>query len=227
VIPANWTLLEDSEAVALEARDRILTAASAAIHDRGRFRMVVAGGRTPEQTYNLLAEAQSEWGQWELYFGDERCLSADHPERNSALLERTLIHRVPISPHRIHPIAAELGAEQAAASYQEVIADALPFDLVLLGMGQDGHTASLFPGHPTPYGQLVCAVHNAPKPPPERVSLTPTALADSRNILFLITGATKCNAVTDWLEGVPLPASQIAGEAKHEVLIDRAAAPCP
>ncbi|MCP4126962.1 MAG: 6-phosphogluconolactonase [Gammaproteobacteria bacterium] len=225
MIPDNWTLLEDAEAVALEARDRILAAASEAIHDRGCFRMVVAGGSTPERSYNLLAEAESDWGRWELYFGDERCLPAEHPERNSVLLERTLSHRVPIPPHQIHPIAAELGAEQAAAHYQEIVADALPFDLVLLGMGEDGHTASLFPDQSAPDGQLVCAVHNAPKPPPERVTLTQKALVSSRKILFLITGETKRSAVNAWLNGSSLPASQIAGKGKHEVLIDQAANP--
>ena len=227
MIPTNWTLLEDAEAVAIEARDRILAAASEAIHNRGRFRLVVAGGRTPEQTYNLLAEAESQWERWELYFGDERCLPADHPERNSVLVERTLGRRVPIPPHQIHPMEAELGPGEAAVRYSEIVTDALPFDLVLLGMGEDGHTASLFPGHPSPDGQLVCAVHDAPKPPPERVSLTPNALKNSRNILFLITGETKRNAITAWLGGIQLPASQIAAEGKHEVLIDRAAAPYP
>ncbi len=225
MIPANWTLLEDAEAVALEARDRILSAASEAIGKRGRFRIVMSGGNTPERTYNLLAEAESQWERWELYFGDERCLPADHPQRNSSLLERTLGHLVPIPQHQIHPIAAELGSEHAASSYQELIAKAVPFDLVLLGMGEDGHTASLFPGHPSPEGQLVCAVHNAPKPPPERVSLTPEALKNSRSILFLITGERKRNAVNAWLDGISLPVSQIALEVKHDVLIDRAANP--
>lgn len=223
MIPANWTLLEDSEAVAQEARDRILAAATASIQEQGRFRLVLAGGSTPEKTYNLLAEAQSEWDRWELYFGDERCLPADHPERNSALLERTLMHQLPIPPHQIHPIATELGAERAAASYQKIVAHALPFDLVLLGMGEDGHTASIFPGHSIADGQLVCAVHNAPKPPPERVTLTAKALTESRNILFLITGATKRDAVTNWLDGVQLPISSIASKTEHQVLIDRAA----
>ncbi len=227
MIPANWTLLEDGEAVALEARDRILAAASEAIHNRGCFRLVVAGGRTPERTYNLLAAATSEWERWELYFGDERCLPADHPERNSVLVEQTLGSKVPIPQHLIHPMEAELGPGEAAARYSEIVTDALPFDLVLLGMGEDGHTASLFPDHPSPDGQLVCAVHDAPKPPPERVSLTPKALVNSRNILFLITGETKRQAVTAWLDGIQLPASQIAVEGTHEVLIDRAAAPYP
>ncbi len=208
----------------MEARDQILSAASTAIKERGCFRLVVAGGSTPERAYNLLAESQSEWERWELYFGDERSLPADNPERNSALLERTLLRNAPIPPQQIHPIAAELGPEHGADSYQEIIANALPFDLVLLGLGEDGHTASLFPGHTTPEEQLVCAVHNSPKPPPDRVSLTPKALVNSRNILFLITGASKSKAVAEWLNGVSLPASQIAGKAKHQVLIDRAAA---
>ncbi len=211
----------------MEARDRILSAANEAINDRGCFRLVVAGGRTPERTYNLLAAATSEWERWELYFGDERCLPADHPQRNSVLVERTLGSRLPIPHHQIHPMEAELGPGKAAARYREIVADAIPFDLVLLGMGEDGHTASLFPDHPSPDGQLVCAVHDAPKPPPERVSLTPKALVNSRNILFLITGDTKRNAINSWLDGVLLPVSKIAREGKHQVLIDRAAAPYP
>jgi len=133
------------------------------------------------------------------------------------------MHQLPIPLHQIHPIATELGAERAAASYQKIVEHALPFDLVLLGMGEDGHTASLFPGHPTPDEQLVCSVHNAPKPPPERVTLTAKALTESRNILFLITGATKRDAVTNWLDGVQLPISSIASKTEHQVLIDRAA----
>jgi 6-phosphogluconolactonase len=218
-------MLEDAEAVAREACERILAAASAAIHERGRFRIVMAGGSTPERAYNLLAAAESEWGRWEIYLGDERCLAAGHPERNSVLVERTLSGRVPIPAHKIHPIEAELGPEQAADRYQEIVADALPFDLVLLGMGEDGHTASLFPGHFHNEERLVCAVHAAPKPPPERVSLTPRALVNSRNILFLITGEAKRDAVTAWLDGASLPVAQIAAQGRHEVLVDREAAP--
>ncbi len=227
MIPSNWTLLEDGEAVALEARDRILNAANTAIRERGCFRIVMAGGTTPEQTYNLLVPEDSKWDKWELYLGDERCLPADHPDRNSVMVERTLSSRVPIPQQQIHPIEAELGPEQAASRYSEIVTNAMPFDLVLLGMGEDGHTASLFPGHSHPEEKLACAVHDAPKPPPERVSLTTRALVNSRNILFLITGEAKRNAVSAWLDGASLPVTEIAREGKHEVLIDQAALTCP
>jgi 6-phosphogluconolactonase len=216
-------VLDDADAVALEAAQRILQSAARAITARGLFRIVLAGGRTPEAAYRLLAGADADWSRWEIYFGDERCLPVDDAERNSTMVARALLDTVAIPAANVHSIPAEHGAEAAAKAYQPVIRAALPFDLVLLGIGEDGHTASLFPGQQHPAGQLVHAVHNAPKPPPDRVSLGTDALSEAREVLILATGAGKRAAIKAWRAGEPLPIAAIGGPASVEVLLDRAA----
>ena len=196
-----------------------------AIAERGRFNLVLAGGRTPEATYLRLAGINSDWHRWHLFFSDERCLPADHPDRNSRMAARALTERVPIPATQLHPIPAELGAQKAALRYERVLQKILPFDLVLLGLGEDGHTASLFPGHRHPAERLVVPVHGAPKPPSERVSLSARALGSSRKVLFLVTGREKSQAVTKWREGASLPVAGIACKGELEVLLDQAAWP--
>jgi 6-phosphogluconolactonase len=218
-------VLDDADAVALEAAQRILQAASRAITARGLFRLVLAGGRTPEAAYRLLVGADTDWSCWEIYFGDERCLPVDDAQRNSLMAARALLDPAAVPAANIHPIPAEHGAEAAAREYEPVIRAALPFDLVLLGIGEDGHTASLFPGQQHPAGQLVHAVHDAPKPPPDRVSLSAHALSEAREVLILATGAGKRAAIQAWQAGEPLPIAGIGGPAPVDVLLDRASSP--
>lgn len=223
----QWTRLADPGAVARRACETILETARAAIGARGGFRIVLAGGGTPKRTYELLAGTQSDWARWHVYFGDERCLPADNPARNSRMAAGALTDRVPIPPGQVHPIPAEQGAEAAARRYTGIIRAGLPFDLVLLGLGEDGHTASLFPGHGYPETAAAIPVHGAPKPPPDRVSLTPAALSDCRRLLFLVTGEGKREAVARWRRGDPLPAAAIHPAGEGEVLADRHAWPDP
>ncbi|MGQ9660450.1 MAG: 6-phosphogluconolactonase [Thermochromatium sp.] len=215
---------DSSAQVAAVATERVLDASARAMIERGRFQLVLAGGRTPLEVYRRLAAQPVDWASWHIFFGDERCLPADDPGRNSLAAREVWLDRVPIPPDNIHPIRAELGAEPAAAHYAELIRDCLPFDLVLLGLGEDGHTASLFPGHPILDGALVMPVWNAPKPPPERVSLTPLALGSSRAILILVTGQDKRAALARWRAGEDLPVSRIVTRGRLEVLIDAEAA---
>lgn len=219
----QWTLLDTAEEVAEAACQRILRAADSAINMRGSFHLVLAGGTTPQRAYELLAQGEADWSHWHLYFGDERCLPRNHPERNSQMAEQALTSKVPIPTEQIHPIPAELGAELAAEHYAQSIASHLPFDLVLLGMGEDGHTASLFPRQEQTLNTLTVAVHNAPKPPAERVSLNYPALGNCRALLFLITGEEKRDAVAQWRGGTSLPVSLIQPLESGEVLIDQAA----
>lgn len=205
--------------VAQRAAGEILAAASGAGH--GRFRIVLAGGTTPLAAYRLLAGADAGWPRWEVWFGDERCLPPDDPGRNSLAARLALLERVPIAPRHIHPIPAELGPEAAAAAYAPLVAAAFPFDLVLLGMGEDGHTASLFPGRPPTGEALVIPVRDAPKPPPERVSLTPAALGRCRRMLVLVTGAGKREALAAWRAGADLPVARAAAAGGALVLADR------
>ncbi|HID45851.1 MAG TPA: 6-phosphogluconolactonase [Chromatiaceae bacterium] len=216
----SWRIVADAEAVAREAVQHILADAKEALDRNGRFSLVLAGGSTPARAYRLLAEQDQDWSAWHFYFGDERCLPVDDPERNSVMAQENLFRHISLRPDQIHIIPAETGAETAAALYAQEIAPVLPFDLVLLGLGEDGHTASLFPGHEHPEDRLVVAVQDAPKPPPDRVSLNYGTLAAAGKRLFLISGKGKSDAVRIWRAGQDIPAARLP---ESEILIDEAA----
>jgi 6-phosphogluconolactonase len=222
----HFELFASPHAVAAAAAAHILSAATGAIADRGRFSLVLAGGRTPLAAYGLLLDQPAAWERWHCFFGDERCLPADHPERNSLMATQAFLARVPIPATNVHPIPAQSGPAVAALDYERTILEhaRLPFDLVLLGMGEDGHTASLFPGHPIPEDRLVIPVLGSPKPPAERVSLTPRALAETRAMLILVTGAEKAAAYAAWRAGADLPVARVAALGAALVLVDRTAA---
>jgi 6-phosphogluconolactonase len=217
--------LAQQSAVAEACAECVLDLAAAAIASRGRFAIVLAGGSTPAAAYRLLALADSDWSRWHVYFGDERCLPPDDPERNSRMAADALLDLVPIPARQVHPIPAERGPVEAAAAYADLIRSEARFDLVLLGIGEDGHTASLFPGRLVPEGETVIPVCDAPKPPPQRVSLTPVSLCRSRRILLLATGAAKRDALASWASGQALPAAEVAACGKTLVLADVQAVP--
>ena len=210
----NVRVLADAEAVAVAAADLI----GEAIDSTART-LVVAGGSTPKRAYRLLAERPLAWGRVTVLFGDERCVPPSDPESNYRMAKQELLDRV--HPGSVHRMPAELGAEEGAQLYDRVVRGLSPLDLVLLGMGPDGHTASLFPGHPALDAPGCAApVHGAPKPPPDRVSLTLGALREARRVVFLITGDDKAEALARAQRGV-VPAGMIAGA---EFLVDRPAA---
>lgn len=212
---ATWQSLESNQAVADETVRLLREAAAEAIADHGCFRLVLAGGSTPLAAYRLLAKADDDLSAWQLYYGDERCLPVDDAERNSLMVEQTgLVARC--GAH--FPMPAELGPQIGAETYAQTIADARPFDMVLLGMGEDGHTASLFPGHQWP-DQSVIAVHGSPKPPPERVSLSVGALQDCRHMLVLVTGEGKRAALQAWRAGEDLPVGLVSDVPQASVLV--------
>ncbi len=223
-IQTYWHLYDDADAVAREAADRILKYAAEAIADRGVFRLVLAGGHTPEATYRLLVGADTDWSCWEIYFGDERCLPVNDPDRNSVMADNTFLNAVDIPAANIYPMNSEKGAEVAAKEYEAIVKAAMPFDVVILGIGEDGHTGSLFPGQKHPADQLVCPVHNSPKPPSDRVTMGVRALSDAQDVLVLATGEGKRDAIQAWREGKPVPISEIGNPAPVNVLMDRAAA---
>jgi 6-phosphogluconolactonase len=202
---------------------QVLDAARASIAARGLFKFVLAGGSTPQRAYRRLAAQDCDWRDWRLYFGDERCLPAGHADRNSTMASAAWLQAAGFSDAQVFPIPAEQGPAAGADAYEPVIRDALPFDLVLLGMGEDGHTASLFPGDRHDPERLAVPVSDAPKPPPERVSLNYGALGNSRRLLVLVTGAGKREALRRWKAGEPLPVAQLNCAAGIDVLIDEAA----
>ena len=218
---SRWHILETANQVALAAYQQILKSAEHAIAENGTFKLVLAGGSTPEKVYRLLAQADADWSKWFIYYGDERCLPAAHADRNSLMAKQAFLEKVAIPDAQIFTIPAELGPDLAAKKYQQIVASALPFDMVLLGMGEDGHTASLFPGHQHPKDELAHAVYNSPKPPPERVSISAKALSNTQQIIFLITGANKQEAVKNWRSGQDLPIATIIPKNPIDIYIDR------
>lgn len=224
----RWQVFPDAATLATQAADFILNAAKAAIAARGVFYFVLAGGRTPESAYQRLRDAQAEWKNWQIYFGDERCLPANDPERNDAMARRAWLDHVPLPARNIHPIPAEDGAQAAARRYAEILRRVPEFDLVLLGLGEDGHTASLFPGQPpglNPDEPEALAVTAAPKPPRQRVSLSAARLSRTRQALFLVCGKSKCDAVLAWRGGADIPSRHISAAQGVDIFVDRAAWP--
>jgi 6-phosphogluconolactonase len=185
----SFTVLETAEDVAAAAAADI----AEALHEGARS-LVLAGGTTPKRCYELLSHLEVEWGRVAVLFGDERCVHPDHPDSNYRMARESLLDRV--APATVYRMPGELGPDEAAAAYAHVVAGVAPFDVVLLGVGEDGHTASLFPDHPALKAHgLAVGVRDAPKPPPQRVTLTMSALQSARRVIILATGAGKADAV--------------------------------
>jgi 6-phosphogluconolactonase len=206
VFPSAAALAEGTaELFALRAAD--------AVEERGRFRVALAGGTTPLAAYRRLAASPwadlVPWASVEVFFGDERCVGECDGDRNDAAAREALLLHVPIPPENVHPIPslAPDGAERYEALLRERLAapdPAVPvLDLVLLGLGVDGHTASLFPGHPALHetGRLVVRVDGAPKPPACRVTFTLGLLNAARAAVFVVSGRAKREALARVLSG--------------------------
>lgn len=219
----RWIGVDDTQALRRIAYRRILAAAREAIEQRGEFMIVLAGGNTPRQVYRVLRDADADWSRWQVYFGDERCLPLDDTERNSAMAADAWLNHVPIPRAQVHVIPAELGADAAALSYAATLRGVGTFDLVLLGLGEDCHTASLFPGHDwgiAADAPDVLAILDAPKSPRQRVSLSARRLSRTRGALFLVAGQAKRSAVAQWCVGADIPARAIHPEAGVDVLVE-------
>ena len=183
---------------------------------------MLAGGDTPRSIYRSLRDTDSDWSRWHVYFGDERCLPADNPERNSRMAADAWLDRVSIPKDHIYVPPAERGADAAARAYAQTLRRVGDFDLVVLGLGEDGHTASLFPCHDWGVASNspdVLAVFDAPKPPPQRVSLSAARLSRARAVLFLVAGETKLEAVRQWRLSADIPARAIRPCSGVDVLV--------
>jgi 6-phosphogluconolactonase len=232
-------VLPDSDTLAHEAAQRFAELAVEAVDSRGRFSVALSGGSTPRALYRLLAEepyrGQIPWKGVHLFWGDERCVLPDDPGSSFRAADEAFISRVPLPSDNVHRVRAELAPEVAARAYANALDDFFcgphaRFDLVLLGLGEDGHTASLFPGSDAlqETGRLVTAVEaHYQNRPAVRVTLTFPAINTARHVLFLVTGSDKARIVRAVLEGDQrsYPARQVrptAGELTW--LLDAAAA---
>ncbi len=224
----EWRVFPDPEALVASLGAAVCVEAEAAIQARGAFHLVLAGGSTPRALYGALAARRAGDANWHVWYGDERCLEQGHPERNSVMAETAWLSASGIPAENRRPIPAERGAQEAAAQYAGWLAGVSEFDLVLLGMGEDGHTASLFPDHEwgvAPGSPDVLAVHRAPKPPADRVSLSAARLSRSAQVWFVITGSSKRHALRRWAWQEALPVAAVHGRRRTVAWVDALAWP--
>jgi 6-phosphogluconolactonase len=179
----------------------------------GAAHIALAGGNTPRPSYVELATLLADWSGIHVWFGDERLVPLDDPDANARLVFESLLARRPLPADRIHTVPTHLGAGPARDAYEAELRRHLPadnagipmLDIAFLGLGEDAHTASLFPDAPALSAAGACAVvEDAPKPPPVRITLTLPALAAARERVVLVTGAGKAHAVAAAL-GAPDP----------------------
>jgi 6-phosphogluconolactonase len=235
------TIVPDADALAEAAARLIADTAAEAIDARGRFMWALAGGATPRATYATLAlppfRERVDWRRTWVFFGDERAVPPDHPDSNYRMAHETLLSRVPIPAAQVLRIRGEAGdPEVAAAEYARALAGAfgtrrgeLPrFDLVLLGLGVDGHTASLFPGSPVvrEVFRAVAAVHVTAATIPQRLTLTLPVLNAAARVVFLVAGPEKAKVVKAVFgERASLPGAMVRpADGELVWLLDRAAA---
>ena len=185
---------------------------------QGRFNVALSGGSTPRGVFKLLTEDEVReripWSHVHIFWGDERCVASTHPESNYRMAEETLLTRVPIPSENVHRIPAERAPEQAASDYEQTLREALAlskdelprFDLVFLGMGPDGHTASLFPETAglKETKRLVIS-HYVEKLKVSRITLAPFVLNNAAYVVFLVCGADKASTLKDVLQGPHQP----------------------
>ena len=208
----------DLASLSQAAAERFVELARQAIGVRGRFLVALSGGSTPKLLYEILATEtyakRIDWMHVEVFFTDERCVPPNHPNSNYRMARLALLEKIDIPPENVHRIRGELPPADAALAYRDELRSVLLnnglLDLILLGMGADGHTASLFPGSDAlvqkdadVVATYVRALHTW------RVTLTVSALNAARNILFLITGCEKASALEHVFSGEMLPAGRV------------------
>jgi 6-phosphogluconolactonase len=245
-----YEVFPDQAALAQAASNHFIALSKQAIYEKNQFTVALAGGSTPRAMYSLLSKkyaAQIDWTLVHVFWGDERCFPPNHKDSNYRMARESLLDHVPIPAENIHRMEAELSPEEAAATYEELLhsffdmtssksKDSIPitFDLLLLGIGTDGHTASLFPSTPALEEKVRWAVpvpHTEPPPPLiTRISLTLPAINAARQVTFIASGSGKAGILKEILSTKPnsphaLPAARVKpAEGQLLWLLDAAAA---
>jgi len=232
-------LFDDAESLSRAAADLFVEQASRAVQARGRFTVALSGGRTPRRTYALLAadprREKTSWPDVHVFWGDERCVPPDDPRSNARMAWKTLLDHVPVRWGQIHPIDGETVPDAAADAYERLLRRELAdsggrLDLVFLGLGEDGHTASLFPGRPLPAdGARWVAAVPADGRETDRVTMTPGLINAARMVVFLVMGRAKASildaVVGDTADPRQLPARLIRPHPGRLIwMVDRKAA---
>lgn len=235
---ASIEILDDAESVA-QSMAALLIKAIDASHEP-EVRIALSGGSTPKRLFEILAQPEVarkiDWSRLEIFYGDDRHVPYDHADSNHKMAMETLLSKVPLPASRIYPVPVSKTAEEDAASYQNTLQKAYGsdklqpgkplFEIVMLGLGPDGHTASLFPGQEVlDNDKDWVGVARPTHVPHERVTLTYPAIASSRLVVFLVTGASKVAMLKRLRAGdETIPAGRITSEGKILILADRSAA---
>ncbi len=235
--PPEVVVYRDAAELATATGERLLTTLIQAQADGRTARIVLTGGGSGigllAAIASLPARDDVDWARVEFFWGDERFVPADDPERNDLQAREALLDSVPVDPALVHPMAASDGefgsdVDAAAAAYAEVIGDQPSFDVVMLGIGPEGHVASIFPDSPAVHDdRTVVAVRNCPKPPPTRISLTLPTIRTASQVWIVTAGEGKAQAVATALAGageVSLPAAGAVGTSSTLYLLDQGAA---
>lgn len=229
-------IFKDAVELSRAAADLFVTLAVQSIRERGRFLVALSGGSTPMALYRLLAREPIDWTRIHVFWGDERLVPPEDAENSYGQAREALLKHIPIPTENIHRVASELDPVAAARDYASILREfAAPpldwprFDLVLLGLGEDGHTASLFPGSPVDATEPVIAVTAQYQGrPARRVTLTPLVFNAARQVIFLVTGANKAvtlkGVFSDYNSSEQIPAKRIQpADGQVTWLVDKAA----
>lgn len=212
----EYVVMPDANALAARAAEQFTVAAERAASERGRVRIAISGGSTPKAAFQLLADAaqpwrgRMPWDKLELFWVDERCVPPDHPESNYRMTREALLDHVPLRPEQVHRMEGELNPQMAAARYESLLRNAFRlegaesprFDLVQLGIGPDGHTASLFP-HTDAITEMIrlVAANHVPQMDTWRITLTWPVINQASSVFFLIAGMDKAAVLKEVLMG--------------------------
>ena len=239
--PREVQVFDDAAALSRAVAEMVAMSARSAVAQRNRFSIALAGGNTPRASYQALASGlhgSVPWSKVDVFFGDERCVPPEHTDSNYAMASAALLSHVALAKRRVHRIVGELPAADAVRTYERQLRrtfgepPAPTFDVTLLGVGEDGHTASLFPGSPAleERERWVLAVEAPPQyPTRERITLTLPVFQRSREVWVLCAGEGKRAVASAILGGAAaaqvLPAARVTGSERTLWLLDRAAAP--
>tara|TARA_R110000868_G_scaffold241497_3_gene496890 strand:- start:656930 stop:657667 length:738 start_codon:yes stop_codon:yes gene_type:complete len=234
--PAVEVVSSTSEAGEFVA-NLITQAAIKAVAERGRFTLAIPGGGSPRAVFEVLSKPANlqifPWSKTQLLWVDERAVPPEHPDSNAGVFIREVFTDLPLIPANIHRMLGELGPEHGAAAYRETLQTVLnpdgghenTIDFALLGIGEDGHIASLFPGDAAlDSTDTIIPIFNSPKPPPERITMTMPVIKSAKEIVVLVLGQGKADAVAKSLAGEPLPAHLVTDGTNTTWVIDQAAA---
>lgn len=206
----KWHVYKDAEQASIAVADFLIEKTKNVLQTKARCNIVLPGGNTPAQCLKIIAESDLPWEKIHWYLGDERCYPVAHTDRNDTMIKKNIWSLINAPKENNHSIPAESGAVEAAKIYSNEIEKSGGLDIVLLGMGEDGHTASLFPENEAlDSHEIAVAVYNSPKAPDERVSLSINTLTAIKYKIVLALGEGKKHAINDIKKGLKLPINRL------------------